>query len=808
MFSDSSDEDDVSSRHIPTMYLPSVDINDDKIEDAFEKEVQEKIAEGNGTQLARFVVLLNAAPSITHTSVLARYNGTVTREPWQQALFGFAGRLPYMLIATFADMCPDLLLVQRDHEYTALMAYAASQGRVRPYVWDILGYTGDPLSSIAISDSGIDDTHPSHGSYGSGDFSKKIVGWRDDVGSGSTPYDDNGHGSHCAGVSAGEGFDKTDASGRAVATWSASFPFSSSGTYIITGFNVTKGGTIRAEVKWDDDGSISGSVDTMLLYYAGYSGSTSDWIQVDSVGTPNKNTVYTLEYDVIAGEIGYYHILLDISSGLLSNGHILVTLHWPYDSPVDGYPAWTGVAKDVKLVGLKGLDNTGSGFTSDLVSGINWAVANRETYHILVLSMSWGGASYDTAIDNAVSNAVGSGIVCVASGGNDGSGGNYIHSPGSNPYGITVAATSVVDNITSYSSQGGSSEAESSVVKPDITAPGGSFYYLPIFSTDSNDQDADDYYPDYYGNDSASMQGTSMSAPFIAGSAAIVAQVLGGYTAWNFSSNAIPLKVKMLLLMTATEAYPFLREKDTAASPMLNRGGKDVHEGYGRVNVDAAVEAATLTYRVGEAATESFGASPFDRKCWARNVYLHQGTDYKLNLTVPAGADYDLYLYNTTGNMYGEPVILANSTTAAVGGLENITYAPTLSGTYYLVVKRAREDTGIGQFTVTSSPRQAVYLQLMLDPDQIEYAEGQQLTLKVNIFNQQNPPLEADLIVTIIGSDGYYFYDFQTVNVAAASIKEYSFSWEIPAVDGWYVVETSLVPPRLTAYDVLWLEVA
>ena len=116
------------------------------------------------------------------------------------------------------------------------------------------------------------------------------------------------------------------------------------------------------------------------------------------------------------------------------------------------------------------MDSTGNGYTTDLVDGINWAITNRKTYHIMVLSMSWSGPSYDSAIDNAVSNAVASGIVCVASAGNDGSGGNYIHSPSSNPYTITVAATSIRDNITDYSSQGGPSEAVSSVVKPDITS--------------------------------------------------------------------------------------------------------------------------------------------------------------------------------------------------------------------------------------------------------------------------------------------------------------------------------------------------
>jgi subtilisin family serine protease len=790
-----------SSGHIPIMSIPAdVDKNHNKVEDVFEEKVQSEIAGGNGTRLANVVVLLNVTPSFLQTSVFTEYNGTLARGPWQQALYGFGGKIPYARIGEFASRCPGLLLVQEDNEYETLMAYAAQQAGARTYVWDVLGYKGDPLSSIAVSDTGIDGSHPNFGSYGDADFSKKIVGWRDDVGAGAAPYDDNGHGSHVAGIAAGSGFYSSDADGRAVTTWSASLGrLSSLHTYLITGFNVSRSGpgykiTLQAK---------GAGVDTLYLYYSGYTGNPS-MEAVAQYSMPSRNTEYTFNYSVPQGQTGYYHIWVHGSG----TAYLRVTIHWPFNVPDDGYPAWTGVANDAKLVGLKDLDSSGSGSTADLVSGINWAVANRQKYHILVLSMSWGGSSFDSAIDNAVSNAERAGIVCVAAAGNSGSGGNYIHSPGSNPYAISVAATSIVDNVTSYSSQGGSSEAVSSVVKPDIAAPGGSFYYLPIFSTDSNDQDAEDYYTDSYANDSAPMQGTSMSTPFVSGCAAVVAQALGGYAGWNFSSNAQALMVKTALLMTATETYPFAREGEGAStSPTLDRGGKDVHEGYGRVNLDAAVEAVKLPYTVGDVATGSFGASPLDRKCWARNVYLYGGTEYRFNLTVPGGADYDLYLYNVTGNVYGEPVVVAKSTKATAGGFENITYTPPLSGKYYVVVKTAREDAGVGQFTLTSTPRQTAHLLLTVEPDQATYVGGQSVTFTVNVLNQLNPALESTLTLTVTGPDGYYDFDFQSINVSADDVREYSFTWNVPAASGTYVVEASLVPPQLTAYDAAWLKV-
>ena len=40
------------------------------------------------------------------------------------------------------------------------------------------------------------------------------------------------------------------------------------------------------------------------------------------------------------------------------------------------------------------------------------------------------------------------------------------------------------------------------------------------------------------------------------------------------------------------------------------------------------------------------------------------------------------------------------------------------------------------------------------------------------------------------------------------TVREYSFSWDIPNAAGKYVVEVELVPSMLTAYDTVWLEAA
>ena len=102
----------------------------------------------------------------------------------------------------------------------------------------------------------------------------------------------------------------------------------------------------------------------------------------------------------------------------------------------------------------------------------------------------------------------------------------------------------------------------------------------------------------------------------------------------------------------------------------------------------------------------------------------------------------------------------------------------------------------------------AVHLLLTVDPSQATYFRGQELTFSVNVFNLLNPSFESTLTLTVTGPGGYYLFDFERISVAADAVGEYGFGWVVPDVAGTYVVEVSLVPPMLTAYDAIWLEVA
>ncbi len=653
----------------------------DGIQDSLETRISQMIS--NKTALLPVVVTLNNPVKRKDLDSFTMLGGQVTYV-YQYVTYGFAGVIPADNILSFAQSeGEDLCIVEYDDLVQYHLDISVPLIRVRPVVWNTYGYKGSPNHSIAIIDSGIDDSHPDVGPYEDLNFSRKIVGWYDATPDGATtPEDYNEHGTHCAAIAAGSGeADSLQTSGFVTNTWAYQLSgLRPSQGWIHYGFDVMNSGLITLTCMWT-------SGNTVFLQLRDASGNTV------LNQTSGKQKPLVLTYN--ATESGRYRPVVGVTSGL-GSGYFSLRETYPYEGRDDGYNLFTGVAPNTKLVGVKVFDNNGysPADCSWVIAGMDWVIANKHAYNITVASMSIGltNGGTDTTFDQKVDTMVENGIVTVVSAGNDYP--DYtIGSPGTAAYAITVAATNDHNGITSYSSNGDPDKNEYGLTKPDVAAPGGSTGAGNlIISADSNDVDFEySGQGDYTPNDYQAMLGTSMSTPHVSGLAALMVDAL---PSWNWTKEEA-LNVKMIISMTAFE----VQSGESTNQPPLDRGDKDNKEGYGRVCADAAIEAVAMNYTVGELAYETLGSDPSDKKVWARQVYLHAGKAYHFDLSVPSDADYDLYLYDGNPDEYGQPLILKKSVNASLGMEESLDYTPTESGTHFIVVKWV---SGDGTFTVES----------------------------------------------------------------------------------------------------------
>ncbi|APX01141.1 S8 family peptidase [Arthrobacter sp. QXT-31] len=161
----------------------------------------------------------------------------------------------------------------------------------------------------------------------------------------------------------------------------------------------------------------------------------------------------------------------------------------------------TGVCPDCSILDGKVLNDDGSGSTSSIVNGINWAVENGAQ----VINMSLGQRVSSRALEAAVNNAWKSGVVIVAAAGNAGTQAPIY--PGAYTNVLSVAATDNNDAKASFSTYG---------KWVDVAAPGVNVYSTfpkhPFVLGKQNGRSM--------GYDIAS--GTSMASPVVAGIAALV----------------------------------------------------------------------------------------------------------------------------------------------------------------------------------------------------------------------------------------------------------------------------------------------
>ncbi|GAA3375350.1 S8 family serine peptidase [Streptomyces sannanensis] len=258
-----------------------------------------------------------------------------------------------------------------------------------------------------------------------------------------------------------------------------------------------------------------------------------------------------------------------------------------------------GVAPGTELLNGKVLNDHGSGATSWIIAGMEWAVDNKAD----VVSMSLGNPAATDCTDPlsaaAEELAQSKDTLFVVAAGNTGPSLNSVSSPGCAPSVLTVGAVDRDDSTAPFSSRGPA--LISHTLKPEIAAPG-----VGISAAAAGGRGPYAY---------RSMSGTSMATPHVAGAAAIVKQRHPDWTAQQ---------IKAALVSSAKTSIP----------------GDARETGGGRLDVKAAIDAQVLGAPAVQGGTFNWPQSNGDRTT-VEIPYTNTG-DQPVTL--------DLALQGVTGN--------------------------------------------------------------------------------------------------------------------------------------------------------------
>jgi len=427
-----------------------------------------------------------------------------------------------------------------------------------PSVWKN-GTTGEGVT-IAIIDTGIDGSHPA--------FGDRITKFADFInGDNSSAYDDHGHGTHCAGTAAG-----------------GTVAIDRYGEQYDVALGVAPGANLIGAKVLDSRGS--GNFNTVL---DGAQWAIDNGADVVSMSLGAYVTDDNYEGSFSLGEGENRTISLNVSSEMVGDSDNLYEPQFVIGSVrVEDYTTAAGYdAPDL----LENLTISVTDARGKIASGaeIDWLGfdSKKNCYYFKAPYASntagWDGvweinitntgavpvgidrvglsecyqSGGETILDSTINNMVRGGTVVALAAGNEGWYGTAtIGTPGTAKDAITVGATDyLMDCRAAFSSMGPVNRA-APYIKPDVMAPG-----VGIISA----------YPD---GQYASMAGTSMACPAVAGTAALM---LSG------NSSLTPADVKATLMETAVHIG-----EDGAILPAMQPNNA---YGAGRINAYEAVNA-------------------------------------------------------------------------------------------------------------------------------------------------------------------------------------------------------------------------
>lgn len=226
--------------------------------------------------------------------------------------------------------------------------------------------------------------------------------------------------------------------------------------------------------------------------------------------------------------------------------------------------AYRGMASGVNLLSLKVTNEQGMAYESDVIAALQWIYENKDAYNIRIVNLalnstvedSYHNSPLDAACEILWFNSV---VVVVSAGNFDPQAGfNPIRTaPANDPFVIVVGAADEHgtpdpsdDSMAAYSAFGLTLDG---TVKPDIIAPGSNIFGLLSAQSDWNIAHPERIAADHY----IRLSGTSVSAPVVAGAAALLLQAQPELT---------PDQVKFRLMNTSAN----LLTRDGQSIPYLD----------------------------------------------------------------------------------------------------------------------------------------------------------------------------------------------------------------------------------------------
>ncbi len=237
---------------------------------------------------------------------------------------------------------------------------------------------------------------------------------------------------------------------------------------------------------------------------------------------------------------------------------------------------YVGVAPKAQLVGVKVLDEGGSGSFATVMAGMQWTVDKRHDFNIRAASMSLGGfgliewtSSEEESVNRMANEMVRSGVALFIAAGNSAVSAQ-IGTPGSAEDVITVGALDKDTSIAVYSSQGPTEEGR---IKPNIAFVGSS-----VMAPEANSGDG------YVG-----YSGTSMATPGAAGLAALMYQA---------NPDLSPFDIRNIMQETSTyRQCHYMLANEPCAEDLIPKNRQNNVYGHGHVEgLPALLEAANYVY--------------------------------------------------------------------------------------------------------------------------------------------------------------------------------------------------------------------